>query len=63
MESKIEKLRNSMEYHERMANERFEQIKAIEDKERLIGFRNKNDGRMSTDGVQLVISNRTTIER
>ena len=52
-----------MQYHEDKANEYYAKIKVIEDKERLIGFKTKNDNRMCTDGEQILLSNRTTIER
>ena len=40
-------------YHEDKANEYYAQIKEIEDKERLIGFKIKNDNRKSTDIVSI----------
>lgn len=52
-----------MNYHEQKANEFFDQVKAIEDKDRLIGFRLKNDERGSTDGVSIRFNNITTQER
>lgn len=52
-----------MIYHESKANEYFMQINVIENKQRLIGFRPQNDNRMSTDGAQIMLSPRTTIER
>lgn len=63
MKRSKEYLEKKMHYHEVCANDYFDQIKAIEDKDRLIGFKNKNDDRGSTDGVQIVLSNRTTIEK
>jgi len=58
-----ERLLEKMQYHEDKANEYYEVIKAIEDKERLIGFKTQHDERGSTDGAQLLLSNRTTIEK
>tara|TARA_R100001244_G_scaffold124761_1_gene94650 strand:+ start:1461 stop:1655 length:195 start_codon:yes stop_codon:yes gene_type:complete len=52
-----------MRRYEEKANDVFDQIKEIEDKERLIGFRTANDNRMSTDGVYMTISKRTYVER
>jgi hypothetical protein len=51
-----------MHKHEEKANECYEQIKAMEGKERLIGFKNTNDDRLCTDGVYMVVSRRTYIE-
>lgn len=42
-----------MQYHEDKANELYDKIKIIEDKERLIGFKTKNDERMCTDDVYI----------
>lgn len=50
-------------YHEDKVNHYYEQIKAIEDKQRLIGFRTKNDNRVSTDGESVTFPSLTVIER
>jgi hypothetical protein len=63
MKRSREYLEGKMHYHEAKANEYFDKIKTIEDKERLIGFKPKNDQRGSTDGVSVAFSNITTIER
>lgn len=63
MKESKQALINRMHNHEDKANMLFERIKAIEDKERLIGFKPKNDNRLSTDGAQITFSNITTIER
>jgi len=63
MKESKEELIEKMQYHEDEANRYYDMIKAIEDKERLIGFKPKNDERMSTDGVQISFSNITTVER
>lgn len=42
-----------MMYHEQKANEYYNEIKVIEDKDRLIGFKPKNDDRQSTDMVSI----------
>ncbi len=42
-----------MFYHEQKANEYYAELKIVEDKERLIGFRIKNDNRQSTDLVSI----------
>lgn len=63
MKRTIRYLTDKMLYHEDKANDYFNQIKVLEDKQRLIGFRPKNDNRMSTDGVQISVSNITTIQR
>jgi len=44
---------SKMQYHEVKANEYYAQIKVIEDKDRLIGFKPKNDDRQSTDMVSI----------
>ncbi len=63
MKRSLKYLEDKMIYHESKANEYFMQINVIENKQRLIGFRPQNDNRMSTDGAQIMLSPRTTIER
>jgi hypothetical protein len=46
-------LESKMMYHEQKANEYYNEIKVIEDKDRLIGFKPKNDDRQSTDMVSI----------
>lgn len=53
---KKETLIKRMRFHEEKANHYYGIIKAMEDKERLIGFKPKNDERMSTDPVYITVT-------
>lgn len=63
MNRNLEYLQRKVAEHEDRANYYYKLVRAMEDKQRLIGFRMKNDDRLSTDGVALISSRITTEER
>lgn len=61
MNKNLEYLQGRVSHHEDRANYYYKQVKALEDKERLIGFKMTNDNRQSTDGV-FILSSRITAQ-